>query len=130
MSIIQIGKAIHSILTSSAQVRSYLGSKIYPIVAEEKTTFPFMVYRRDSIAEQFSKDSKYQETASFEVVIVEPDYNKAATIADVVKETLTAFKGRSSGFNVQKIKATSGSESYYSGAYIQNIKFQITIICQ
>jgi len=86
MSIIQIGKAIHSILTSSAQVRSYLGSKIYPIVAEEKTTFPFMVYRRDSIAEQFSKDSKYQETASFEVVIVDPDYNKAATIADVVKE--------------------------------------------
>ena len=46
---LQVGKAIYNILSNDAKVIDGVGHKIYPLIADTGTTFPFIVYRRTSI---------------------------------------------------------------------------------
>lgn len=43
---LQVGKAIYNILSNDAKVIDGVGHKIYPLIADTGTTFPFIVYRR------------------------------------------------------------------------------------
>lgn len=43
---LQIGKAIYHLLSKDSRIKEKVGSKIYPLIVEESTTFPFIVYKR------------------------------------------------------------------------------------
>lgn len=55
MSCISIGKAIKSLLVDGLK-ETDVKSKIYPLIADEGTTFPFIIYRRNSITPESDKD--------------------------------------------------------------------------
>ena len=59
---LRIGDAIYTILKEFKNV--------YPVKADEGTTFPFMIYRRVSGYSQSSKDGIYSSIANIEVNIV------------------------------------------------------------
>ena len=42
----EVGKKLKTVLESDSQVAKYLKNKIFPIVANEGTNFPFLVYKR------------------------------------------------------------------------------------
>ena len=39
---LQIGKAIYHLLSKDSRIKEKVGSKIYPLIVEESTTFPFI----------------------------------------------------------------------------------------
>ena len=43
---LQVGKAIYNLLSNDANVTGRVQNKIYPLIADTGTTFPFIVYRR------------------------------------------------------------------------------------
>ena len=53
---LQIGKAIYDILSNDSDVVDRVQNKIYPLIADVDTTFPFIVYKRTGIAPADSKD--------------------------------------------------------------------------
>ena len=42
---LQVGKAIYNLLSNDANVTGRVQNKIYPLIADTGTTFPFIVYR-------------------------------------------------------------------------------------
>ena len=48
---LQIGKAIYHLLKKDSRIKEKVGSKIYPLIVEESTTFPFIIYKRTNITD-------------------------------------------------------------------------------
>lgn len=125
MSNIQIGKAINHILTNNEELNNMVNGNIFPLVAEETTPFPFIIYKRTSAEDGTSKDSRYSEISYVDVVTISDEYNTSVEIMDKAKEVLLNTRGLIKGFNITDITETSSDEIYYDGVYLQTIKFKI-----
>ena len=54
---LQIGKAIYHLLKKDSRIKEKVGFKIYPLIVEESTTFPFIIYKRTNITPNYTKGS-------------------------------------------------------------------------
>ena len=123
---LQVGKAIYNILSNDAKIIDSVEHKIYPLIADTGTTFPFIVYRRTGIEPSDSKDRFiYSENTYVEVVIASDKYNESIEIADLVKNALQGKRGNYSGINIHDIRMTNADEDYIEDTFIQNLTFNI-----
>ena len=58
---LQVGKAIYNLLSNDANVTGRVQNKIYPLIADTGTTFPFIVYRRTGIEPSDTSSSLFIE---------------------------------------------------------------------
>ena len=86
---LQIGKAIYHLLSKDSRIKEKVGSKIYPLIVEESTTFPFIVYKRTNISPNYTKGSySVNESVTVDVVIASKDYTDTVELADYVRDAL------------------------------------------
>lgn len=98
---LQIGKAIYHLLSKDSRIKEKVGSKIYPLIVEESTTFPFIVYKRTNISPNYTKGSySVNESVTVDVVIASKDYTDTVELADYVRD---ALEGRRGNFRSNKI---------------------------
>ena len=129
--IIQVGKAINNILTNDKTVTAKIGKRIFPLIANVDTQFPFVVYRRNSIIPVDSKDKfSHEESATIEVVIAANSYNESIEIAELISKSLQGKKGNFSGVEIKKIQLTEAAEDFIEDTYIQRLTFIITTISE
>lgn len=119
MKLVKIGKTLKSLLLSNATVEEYLSGKIFPLVAVEGTTFPFLVYRRSGYKPVNNKDLE-DEIVSLELSILSDKYENSVDVADAV---LTGLQG--SNEEIDFINITGTNESFSSDVYIQKIQIEI-----
>lgn len=119
---LQVGKAIYHILSNDSDVVDRVQNKIYPLIADVDTTFPFIVYKRTGIVPATSKDKfVYSEEVYVDVVIASDKYNESIEIADLVRAAL--LKGCYDG--IKDIAFTDADEDYFEDTFIQNLTFKI-----
>ena len=119
---LQIGKAIYHILSNDTDVVDRVKNKIYPLIADVDTTFPFIIYKRTGITPADSKDRFiYSEDVYVDVVIASDKYNESIEIADLVRSAL--LKGGYDG--IKDINLTDADEDYIEDTFIQNLTFKI-----
>lgn len=56
MESLKIGKEIYSLLNGNEELTKLVGNKIYPIIVEKETTFPFIVYKKTNLTPEYTKD--------------------------------------------------------------------------
>ena len=56
MDSLEIGKVLNNFLLNDETVTNLIGSKIFPIVADQGTTYPFVCYKRTNLELSNSKD--------------------------------------------------------------------------
>ena len=95
-------------------------TNVFPIVAEEGTQQPFIVYNRDNLNLQKCIDGTYQGDVSFTVNIVTNKYQEGLQIASQVIDKI--FRK----FNNTRL--TGFSEQYSDNGYVQTLNFNIEII--
>jgi hypothetical protein len=115
---LQIGKAIYSLLSSDDELTNKVHNKIFPLIANINTTFPFIVYKRDSIEPQYTKDYLTGETITMEIVIASNDYVESIEIADKVRSILDNYRGTVEGISIRNIRMTEADEDYLEDTYI------------
>ena len=121
MSGLQIGKAIKTILSGI--------DKVYPLVADEGTTYPFVVYRRSGLYPSTTKDRySYREMATVEVIVAAATYPDSITLAEKVKGKLEHTRGKYNDITVGDILLVNADEDYLEDAFIQKLTFQIEIL--
>ena len=119
---LQVGKAIYHILSNDVDVVDRVQNKIYPLVADVDTTFPFIIYKRTGIIPADSKDRFiYSEDVYVDVVIASDKYNESIEIADSVRTAL--LEGTYEG--IKDISLTDADEDYIEDTFIQNLTFKI-----
>lgn len=123
---LQIGKAIYQLLSENTAVTDRVQNKIYPLIADTGTTFPFIIYKRTGIEPSDSKDRFiYNEDTYVDVVIASDKYNENIEIADLVKAALQGKKGNYFNIEVYDIRMTDADEDYIEDTFIQNLTFNI-----
>lgn len=119
MKLVKIGKTLRSLLLSDNTVAEYLTGKIFPLVAVEGTTFPFLVYRRSGYAPVSNKDLE-DEIVTVEVAILSDKYETSVDVADAV---LTGLHG--SNEEIDRVKIIGTSEEFSDDIYIQKLIIDI-----
>lgn len=115
----KIGKEINRLLKNNVLA---LDDKIFPLVANPKTTFPFLVYRRIGYTPRNNKDY-VGEMVTLEMNIATETYNEGVEIANQVADTLE----RKNTDLIENINLVNVSEIYLEDTFIQNLQFQIEL---
>lgn len=116
----RVGKEFKQILNNSEAVTNLIENKIFPLVANEGTTFPFLVYRRSNYRPIGNKDID-DEIVSLEIVILSQKYDESIEIANVIADTIINKETEI----IDDIQITNISEDYSDDTYIQRIYVDI-----
>jgi hypothetical protein len=104
-----------------------VGTKIYPLVADTKTSFPFIVYRRTGIT--YNNNTKdrilYKEIATLEIRVASDKYDEGIEIAEAVRSALLNIKGIYADLDIYQIELVDSEEIYNEDTYLQNIIINI-----
>ena len=126
---IKIGKSIYSILSADTDVSAIVGTKIAPLVQENGTTFPFIVYTRESITPSTgTKDGYIGDLVIFRVDSVASSYNQAIDLADAIRHCLEKRQLKSAGLVLQDVYMSGITESFDSDTYITQMRFTCVVV--
>lgn len=124
---LQVGKAIYSLLSSNQQLVSIVDGNIFPLIAEINTTFPFIVYKREAITPQYTKDYWTSDEVMINVMVASNDYVQSIEIADLVRQSLDQKQGVYSGIKIRDLRLIQADEDFIDDTYIQYLTFKIRI---
>lgn len=126
MDSLRIGKEIYSLLNGCETLTKLVGNRIYPIIVEKETSYPFIVYRRTTIIPDYTKDFHFKDSVLLDIICVSNDYSESIDIASIVRELLEDKRFKQLG--IDSIKVESAEEDFIDDAYIQTISFNITTL--
>lgn len=118
----KIGSEIRNVILSSSAVKNAVDTKVFPLIANAGTTFPFIVYRRSSYSPQADKDT-LTETVYIEIAIICTNYEQSVSIANDVADVLLAYESDT----IEEIKVTNISEEFISDSFVQKVNLQIDL---
>ena len=119
----KIGQEIRNVILSSTTVKNAVDTKVFPLIANAGTTFPFIVYRRSSYSPQSDKDT-LTESVYMEIAIICNNYEQSVSIANDIADVLLAYKSDT----IEEIKVTNISEEFISNSFVQKVNLQIDLI--
>lgn len=131
MDSLEIGKVIATYLTGNEELNAIINNKVFPIVADQGTTYPFVVYKRSSLQTASSKDRyNYSEVAYVEMVVASKSYRQSVEIATKIKKILDKKRGVLDDININEIRLDNAYEDYMSDTdvFVQYLTFRIEII--
>lgn len=120
---ISVIKHIFRILSSDNTLNEMVGNKIFPIIAENDITFPFILVTRTSITPITFKTGVAVDKVTFQVVIEDVDYFRTVNIAERVRELLEL---RHSDY-FKRIEFSNCYEDFMNDAYQQKLQFSAMI---
>lgn len=126
MNSFNIGKAVCNILMNSPNVTEKVNDRIYPLIADETTEFPFIVYQRSGFTPQNNKDQT-DESVIMEMVVAAETYAESVEIAIKVREALEHKYGIFSDISINDIVIEDANEDYSENTFLQNITIRIFI---
>ena len=128
MNSLEIGKTIFKLLSENEELKTYVGSKIYPLVATTETTFPFIVYKRSNITPHYTKDYYSGiDYGNIDVVVASNKYNESVEIAALVRDSLENRKTTQTENEAQikSITLDSANEDFNDDTFIQVLSFNV-----
>ena len=118
----KIGSEIRNVILSSSAVKNAVDTKVFPLIANAGTTFPFIVYRRSSYSPKSDKDV-LSESVYMEIAIISTNYEQSVSIANDVADTLIQYESDT----IEEIKVTNISEEFISNSFVQKVNLQIDL---
>lgn len=120
---LEVGKEIYSILSKNKSLTDKVGNKIYPIIVEKDTNYPFIVYKRSNVIPDYTKDYHFKDYVIVDIICVSNHYVESVEIATLVRESL---EDKRIG-DINSIRLESADEDFIDDAYIQTLTFNLTI---
>ncbi|PIK16936.1 DUF3168 domain-containing protein [Prevotella intermedia] len=116
ISSLQIGKVIYTLLDVDF-IHKVVGNKIYPLIADATTTYPFIMYRRTGLIPENNKDYT-NESVLCEVFVIADNYKESVELAELVRKALEHKSGLISGIDVEDIILEDCSEEYIDNSFL------------
>jgi hypothetical protein len=110
---INIGSLIYS------NIGDLVDTHCYPLIAEQSTEYPFIIYRSSSAAPNASKDGIYEWEHTVEISIVDEEYDTCCDILEAVCNRLLAMD------EVDDVVIDNISEDFIENAYVKNVNVRL-----
>lgn len=123
---LQVGKVLYKTLYQS--LKDEVGKKIFPLVADNGTTFPFVTYRRLNLTPDNTKDVFItSHSAEMEVTIAADKYEQSVKIAEMAIDALSELKGEYGDVTIKRTTIDNVSEDFNEDTYLQIITLNLKI---
>lgn len=110
------------------RIKTITGYDCYPCVADNDVKFPYIVYNRNGLSTQLTKDGYSEDTISFEISIYSDKYAQTIEVAEAVRNALeTLSTTYDKYFELNNSIITNASEYWESNTYIQNINWSADV---
>ena len=121
---LSIGKVVYNILSSDKSFKEVIGNRIYPLIADEGTSFPFVIYSRIGIDEQSTKDSTSEQIRVL-VQVAANNYQQSIETAEIIRAAMEHKSGTFNNLSIEDIILEDASEDWLDDTFIQNLNFNI-----
>lgn len=101
-------------ITNNQELTSVLGDRIFPLVAEEGTEYPYLIMKLESILPAYSKDGRVYDNITVSTSVYAKDYKTVAEIQESVRSLLES----------NSFKLETFSEDFNSDAYRQTVHYR------
>lgn len=124
---INIGKLIYGTLVDNEDVFELVQTKVFPIIAENDTTFPFITYSRLNVSNAIeTKDGFATDSVEFNVQVADNNYERSCEIANLVRGAFENKVISNNELTIKRIRMSNISELYNEDTYVQSITFSCT----
>lgn len=120
---ISANKYIYNLLINDTKLKELVGDKIYPLVAEESVTYPFVIFTKEEVNGVYSKDLLVYDSITISVAVAATSYFQTVEVAERVRAILE--NRRDSYF--YNILLESVTEEFIDDAFVQNLQFSAKI---
>lgn len=118
---ISVGLYINKKLNSNTDFTDLVGDKVFPITTKKEISFPFVVYKRDGLTPNYTKDSLCGDVVNTTFIVASDEYFKSVEIAEALRSTLE--NKRSKEYGITEIKLVSASEDTIEDTFVQVLVF-------
>ena len=123
-----IGKYIYKLLSEEEGLSGLVTpKKIFPLIANADTTYPFVVYSRTGLSVQYCKDELVEDTVEMQIIAVSDNYVESLEVANQIRKTLELRRYKDDDIQIRECKLTSVYEEYMEDAFIQRMNFTIKL---
>lgn len=129
MESLELGRVVKSILLQDEEISRQVGSKIFPLISDKGTSFPFIVYRRDGLTPSTNKDKLIFDTqVRMSFIVASSDYRQGLEICSKVIDVLLASQGRTiGGLEITDLELQDTSEEYREDTFLQLLSITVNI---
>lgn len=120
---ISILKHIRTKLLENTELAEIVVSKVFSYVAEDSTTYPFVVMKKSNVTANYTKDGRMSDSVVVDITIVGDNYSTVVNIAELVRESLERVKHN----GIVNCELLGNNEDYITDAYVSTLTFSITI---
>lgn len=113
---INIGSLIYS------NIGDLVDTHCYPLIAEQSTEYPFIIYRSSSTAPNSSKDGIYEWEHSVEISIVDEEYDTCCQILENVINRLLAMEDNAP---IAEVAIDTINEDFIENAYVKVVNVRL-----
>ena len=113
---INIGSLIYS------NIGDLVDTHCYPLIADQSTEYPFIIYRSSSTAPNASKDGIYEWEHSVEISIVDEEYDSCCSILENVVNRLLAMEDNAP---IAEVVIDSINEDFIENAYVKVVNVRL-----
>lgn len=124
---LEVGAAIKEMLLSDNALTAKIGDRLFPVLAKENTSFPFVIYKRSGLIPAYTKD-KYsvEDTVFIDVVTVSDKYVESLEIANIIRNALERKRGTFAGIKINDIRLANSDEDG-EDVFAQGLSFEVII---
>lgn len=125
---ILVSKYIRRFLVENEEVQGLIDvNKIFPLIANADTTFPFIVFQRSNLMPIYTKDILTENQITMVIIVVSNDYIQSLDLANAVRHALEGNIYRDNDILISAMKMESITEETLEDAYIQRMVFTFNV---
>jgi hypothetical protein len=129
----KVGLAIYNILTDNGEVDAIVSGRVFPNVAPQTTTFPFIIYDVEGEDPNDTKEgASTLDVDNITVSCYSKTYSEASDLALKIRTALDRQSGTFGGVNIQSIQYDGYNDifddNHEDGVYRKAIDFNVRII--
>ena len=125
---ILVSKYIRRFLVENEEVQGLIDvNKIFPLIANADTTFPFIVFQRSNLMPIYTKDILTENQITMVIIVVSNDYIQSLDLANAVRHALEGNIYRDNDIVISAMKMESITEETLEDAYIQRMVFTFNV---
>lgn len=126
---ILVPKLVYQALLNNENLSKYIGKRVFPLVAELGTVFPYVAYSKTYITPAYTKDFYTEDTVGIEIVVASTDYLESLEVANIVRSIFECKKLKTDEITISQIKFSGISEGYddMANAFVQRLTFEFRV---
>ena len=127
---ILVSNLVLKLLERNEALNNYIHGRVFPIVADLGTEFPYVAYSRTYITPIYTKDYYTEDSVGVEIIGASQDYLESLEIANIIREQFECKKlSLDDDITIYQAILTSVTEAHddQANAYIQKLSFDFKV---